>query len=76
MTASVAVVEKAVLANPVPAAPVPPKPVVYEPKPLELSKKGHKGPKELGMNKSKKPWKILSSRSLKHKKINPKKWQQ
>jgi hypothetical protein len=30
----------------------------------------------LGLPKSKKPWKALSERSGKHKKMNPKTWQQ
>ena len=55
-------------------APKPPKEPAYEPKPFDLSRKS--GPKDQGMPKSKKPWKVLSERSAKHKKMNPKTWAQ
>ena len=50
----------------------------YEPKPFEMSKKSSSAVvmKGLGMPKSKKPWKILSGRSIRHVKYNPKKWKQ
>ena len=45
----------------------------YVPKPFELSRVSG-APKGVGVPKSKKPWKILSERSGKHKKYNPKTW--
>ena len=44
----------------------------YVPKPFELSHKSIHSTQ--GMPKSKKPWKILSERSAKYKKTNPKNW--
>jgi hypothetical protein len=68
---------KTLLGVTLPVAPAPveeaPKEPAYEPKPFDLSRKS--GPKEQGLPKSKKPWKVLSERSAKHKKMNPKKWQ-
>ena len=46
----------------------------YVPKPFEMSRKGALTTQ--GMPKSKKPWKILSERSAKYKKTNPKNWEQ
>ncbi len=65
-----------VVSNPVPTAPEVPKEVAYVPKPLELSRKPSNLANSLGLPKSKKPWKALSERSGKHKKMNPKTWQQ
>jgi hypothetical protein len=44
----------------------------YVPKPFEMSRKGALTTQ--GMPKSKKPWKVLSERSAKYKKTNPKNW--
>ena len=48
------------------------------PKPVELSRKTPAGtPINVGMPKSKKPWKVLSERSSKHRDVNPNKtWAQ
>ncbi len=59
-----------------PVVPEAPKEPVYEPKPLELSRKSSLANKSQGLPKSKKPWKTGSSRSGKHTKINPKTWKQ
>jgi hypothetical protein len=54
----------------------PPKVPEYIPKPFELGRKATAVlPTSLGLPKSKKPWKGLSERSGKHKKMNPKTWQ-
>ena len=46
----------------------------YVPKPFDLSRKSTHSTQ--GMPKSKKPWKVLSERSAKYKKTNPKNWAQ
>lgn len=57
-------------------APVAAKVPEYVPKPFELGRKATASlPSSLGLPKSKKPWKGLSERSGKHKKMNPKTWQ-
>lgn len=56
-------------------AAVAPKVPEYVPKPFELGRKATAVlPSALGLPKSKKPWKGLSERSGKHKKMNPKNW--
>ena len=53
-----------------------PKGPEYIPQPFELGRKATTVlPTSLGLPKSKKPWKGLSERSGKHKKMNPKTWQ-
>ncbi len=53
-----------------------PKVPEYIPQPFELGRKATAVlPTSLGLPKSKKPWKGLSERSGKHKKMNPKTWQ-
>ena len=58
--------------------PTPQKEPEYIPKAFELGRKSAASvlPNSMGLPKSKKPWKGLSERSGKHKKINPKTWQQ
>jgi hypothetical protein len=67
--------KKEVVQNPVPTPPAVPKEAEYIPKPFELARKVSASmPNSLGLPKSKKPWKGLSERSAKHKKMNPKTW--
>ena len=67
---------KSLLGVPLPQTPVvePPIEPVVEAKPFDLSRKSSLAPHSVGLPKSKKPWKVLSQRSAKHTKINPKTW--